>query len=311
MKKKNPWKRFIIIVSSLLVVIMVCATANLITNSMITSVASVNAVNGAGGNNSAGQGNNGAGTFVPDNNNSNGSVDANQQGNVPQQGGNNNQSAPVNSPLAYDKAQLVDFYNAALKKSYTYKLNATKVENVSVEVGEVTIKAGFSVDATKMANSIIANNTKNNDVKQTKSFVNGKSTDDGTSIQQFVLPTNLYADAVQDISIAQHNGGYKMVIKLKSETCAHNGTAKYNASCTWPLDVGVINFGQAVTIQQCTFTYPGTVLTALIDSQGRVYGVQTEMPLHVSDAKATAVGATITVATIDGKWVCKNELKFL
>ena len=334
MKNKNPWKRFIVIVTSLVIVIMVCVTTNMVINSIVGSIVpqgnsglqvNVN-TNGAGGNNMMQGGVNNGATYVPNDGSGSavtdpqggvvadpqgGAVVNPQGGTVNQQGGNTQSPVQGNGPLGYNKAQLVDYYNAALKKSYSYKMNVSKVENVTVEVGKVNIKAGINVDATKMANSIISNNTKKNGVVQTKSFVGGKSTDDGTSVQQFVLPTNLYADAVQDINITQNGQGYKMVIKLKSETCSHDGVAKYNASCSWPLDVGVIDFGQAVTIQECTFNYPGTILTAMIDAQGRVYAVQTDMPLHVSNAKATAVGATITVESIDGRWVCKNELKFL
>ncbi len=331
MEKKNPWKRFIVIVTSLVIVIMVCVTTNMVINSIVGSIVpqgnnglQVNVNNGANGNNMMQGDINNGGSYAPQGGaiqNPQGGAVADPQGGVvtdPQggavvnpQGGNAQSPVQGNGPLGYNKAQLVDYYNAALKKSYTYKMNVSKVENVTVEVGKVNIKAGFSIDATKMANSIISNNTKKNGVVQTKSFVGGTATDDGTSVQKFVLPTNLYADAVQDINITQSGQGYKMVIKLKPETCAHNGVAEYNASCSWPLDVGVIDFGQAVTIQECTFNYPGTVLTAMIDAQGRVYAVQTDMPLHVSNAKATAVGATITVESIDGRWICKNELKFL
>lgn len=312
MKKSSPWKRFTIIVSSLISVLLVCVIVNFVViEPAISGMANVNAINNGANNAVQGGAVQNGGAIQNGGAVQNGGAiqqgDATQQGVADQNGGGN---AQVNSPLAYDKAQLVEFYNTALKKSYTYKLNATKVEQVDVAVSGIDI-GNLNLDVDQFAQNIIANNTKKNGVKQTKSFVNGKATDDGSAVQKFILPTDLYADAVQDISIAQHNGGYKMVIKLKAETCAHNGTAKYNASCTWPLDVGVIDFGQAVTIQECTFNYPGTVLTALIDSQGRVYGVQTEMPLNVTNAKAKAVGVTIKVGSISGKWTCKNELKFL
>lgn len=324
MKNKNPWKRFIVVVSSLVIVIMVCVTTNMVINSIVGSIVPQgnvglqgNVNNSANGNNMVNGDINNGGSYVPNNGNGNAVTDPQgglvtdpQGGTVNQQGGNAQTPVQGNSPLNYNKAQLVDFYNAALKKSYSNKLNVSKTEQVDVSVSGIDI-GGLNMDVDKFAQNIISNNTKKNGVVQTKSFVGGKSTDDGTSIQQFVLPTNLYADAVRDIKISQAGQGYKMVITLNAETCAHNGVAKYNASCTWPLDVGVIDFGQAVTIQECTFNYPGTVLTAMIDSQGRVYAVQTEMPLNVTNAKATAVGITIKVGSISGKWTCVNELKFL
>lgn len=324
MKKKNPWKRFIAIVTALVIVMLGCVTTNVIVDSISKSIV----INKVVSDNSGNTGNNGdVNSYVPNNGNNgglqgngdvNGTPDNNggvpvapnagQQGGANQQGGTNTQTGA--SPLNYNKAQLVDYYNACLKKSYTYKLNASKTEQVDVSVSGIDI-GNLNMDVDKFAQNIIANNTKKNGVVQTKSFVNGKATDDGSAVQQFILPTNLYADAVQSISIVQNGQGYKMVIKLKAETCAHDGTAKYNASCTWPLDVGVIDFGQAVTIQSCTFSYPGTVLTAMIDGQGRVYAVKTEMPLNVANAQAKAVGITIKVGSISGKWTCVNELKFL
>lgn len=314
MKNKNPWKRFIVIVTSLVIVIMVCVTTNMVINSIVGSIVpqgnsglqvNVN-TNGAGGNNMMQGGVNNGATYVP--NDGSGSAVTDPQGGVVA----DPQGGAVTDPQSYNKAQLVDYYNAALKKSYTYKMNVSKTEQVDVKVGDVTVGGGGLINISNMTNNIIASNTKNNGVVQTKSFVNGKATDDGTSVQQFVLPTNLYADAVQDIKITQNGQGYKMEIKLKPETCSHDGVAKYNASCTWPLDVGVIDFGEAVVIHNCTFYYPGTELTAMIDAQGRVYAVKTEMPLEVSGADATAAKVVkVHVDSINGKWVCENQLKFL
>ncbi len=213
------------------------------------------------------------------------------------------------NPLSYSKAQLVDYYNSALKKSYSNKVNVSKIEQVDVSVSDVDVGNGVNADA--MVRSIVENNTKKNGVVQSKSFVGGKSTDDGTPIKDFVLPANLYEDAVKNISIMQQDGGYKMVITLKPEVCAYNDKAKYNASCTWPLDVFKIDFGMAVSIEECMLNYPGTVITAIIDSQGRVSAVKTEVPVSVTDAKASAIGTDINVGSISGKWTCQNKFVYV
>lgn len=324
----KSWKRFIIVVSALMAAIIICVTINVAVDSITGSILPQSNAGAQqnGGMNSV-QNDGAMQQNTPDAGFSQGG-DSMQQGtlpggtdvtpqtpsaNSPQQGGSNNAQTPQqntsNSPLSYNKSQLISYYNSCLRKSYTYKMNATKTENVDVEVEGIDIGgAGFNVD--KMAKSIIANNTKKNGVVQTKTFVGGKATDDGSPVEQFVLPTNLYDAAVKNISIKQSGQGYQVVITLNAESCAHNGTAKYNASCAWPLDVGVIDFGSAVTINKCTFNYPGTVITAMIDGQGRVYAVKTEMPLTVSGAEAKAVGIDIKVAAISGKWTCRNEMKF-
>lgn len=318
--KNNPWKKFIIAVSALLIVIMVCVTTNLITNSITNSLrmqplGGVQQQQGVVNNGGFAQNDGGQMGITPD---ANGSVggDSSLGGNsadqgvtAAPQGGNSSDTQNSNDPLKMSKSQLISYYNSCLKKSYSQKMNATKTEQVDVKVSGIDI-GGAPLNADQFANSIIANNTKKNGVVQAKSFVNGKATDDGSAVEKFVLPANLYDEAVKTINIQKSGAGYQVVIVLNQESCAHNGTAKYNASCAWPLDINVIDFGQAVNIQSCTFNYPGTKLTAMIDGQGRVTAVKTEMPLNVTNAKAKAVGINITVGSISGKWTCVNEMKF-
>lgn len=326
--KNNPWKRFIVAVSALLIVIMVCVTVNLVTNSITNSLMmkSFGGVqqqqqydnNGGFAQNNGGQqvGNPDAGASLGGdaslggtNQQANGNANTNTNANA--NAGTQTPAQNANDPLKMNKSQLVAYYNSCLKKSYSQKMNATKTDQVDVEVGGISIGGGGAgIDVSKMAQTIIANNTKNNGVVQTKSFVNGKATDDGSPVEKFVLPANLYDAAVKSINIQKSGAGYQIVILLNAESCPHNGTAKYNASCAWPLDVGVIDFGQAVTITDCTFNYPGTKITAMIDGQGRVTDVKTEMPLTVKNAQGKALGFTITVGTINGKWTCVNKMKF-
>ena len=214
-------------------------------------------------------------------------------------------------PLKFDKSQLIEYYNSCLKKSYSYEINATKVEQVDMKVSDVGMGGSAAINTDSLVNSIIANNTKNNGVVQTKSFTNGKATDDNSPVEKFVAPTNLYDEAVRTINIQKNGTGYQIVINLKSESCPYNETAEYNASCSWPLDINAIDFGQAITIQECTFNYPGTRLVANIDSEGRVTTLKTEMPLTVTNATAKAMGINITVGSIEGKWTCQNTMAFV
>lgn len=316
----KAWKKFIIVVSVLVSVMIVCASVNLgidsITGSILPQTNNNMQQNGVINNNNQNGGTAQQGTLNGDNQpvvtpDSGNVTQQTPSSNAGQQGGNQTpaQNNNADNPLNYSKSQLIAYYNSCLKKSYSQKMSATKTEQVDVGVEGIDI-GGAGINADKMANSIIANNTKNNGVVQSKSFVNGKATDDGSAVEKFVLPANLYDAAVKSINIKQNGQGYQIVITLNAESCAHNGVAKYNASCAWPLDVGVIDFGSAVTINKCTFNYPGTVITAMIDGQGRVYAVKTEMPLTVSNAEAKAVGINIKVASIKGKWTCVNEMKF-
>lgn len=317
----KAWKKFTIVISVLLSVMIVCLSINLVfdklTGNMLSPVRDNNSIsdnNGGQQNNGLQQNNGGNYNTLPNVNN--GQIPDNNptanQG-VPDAGQQNVQTQqPVQNaenPLGYSKSQLITYYNNCLKKSYSQpKVNATKTEQVDVSVKGIDIgSAGINAD--DFANTIIANNTKKNGQLQTKSFSGGRS-GDGTAITTFVLPANLYDGAVNSISASKSGNGYQVVFVLNQESCSHTGVAKYNASCAWPLDINVIDFGAAVKINSCTFNYPGTKITAKIDAQGRVYDTVVEMPLTVANAQAKAIGINITVGEIKGKWTCHNTMSF-
>ena len=321
----RSWKKFTVIVSVMLAVIICCTAWNVALDKITGSIEPEVNVQGnnysdTGNQVNAGTNNQGTaqnGTTVTNvngqtvtqqngtviNNNSNGNTAGNS-------GGSNNSSQPqASTVLGYNKNQIVAYYNTCLKSSYSQpRMTDTKTEHVDVNVSGIDI-GNLNWDVDQMAQNIISNNTKNNDKPTTMTFSNGRASD-GTAANQFVLPTNLYGDAVQSANIQQSGSGYKIVITLKQESCSHTGTARYNASCAWPLDINVIDFGSAITIQSCTFNYPGTVLTAYVDSQGRVNNVTVEMPLTVANAQGKALGITIKVGSISGKWTCKHKMTF-
>lgn len=321
----RSWKKFTVIVSVMLAVIICCTAWNVALDKITGSIEPEVNVQGNNysdtgnqvntGTNNQGVAQNGTtvtnvngqtvtqqnGTVI--NNNSNGNTAGNS-------GGSNNSAQPqASTVLGYNKNQIVAYYNTCLKSSYSQaRMTDTKTEHVDVNVSGIDI-GNLNWDVDQMAQNIISNNTKNNDKPTTMTFSNGRASD-GTAANQFVLPTNLYGDAVQSANIQQSGSGYKIVITLKQESCSHTGTARYNASCAWPLDINVIDFGSAITIQSCTFNYPGTVLTAYVDSQGRVNNVTVEMPLTVANAQGKALGITIKVGSISGKWTCKHKMTF-
>lgn len=321
----RSWKKFTVIVSVMLAVIICCTAWNVALDKITGSIepevnVSGNNYSDTGNQVNAGTNNQGVaqnGTTVTNvngqtvtqqngtviNNNSNGNTAGNSSG-------SNNSSQPqASTVLGYNKNQIVAYYNTCLKSSYSQpRMTDTKTEHVDVNVSGIDI-GNLNWDVDQMAQNIISNNTKNNDKPTTMTFSNGRASD-GTAANQFVLPTNLYGDAVQSANIQQSGSGYKIVITLKQESCSHTGTARYNASCAWPLDINVIDFGSAITIQSCTFNYPGTVLTAYVDSQGRVNNVTVEMPLTVANAQGKALGITIKVGSISGKWTCKHKMTF-
>ncbi|MDD7613977.1 MAG: hypothetical protein PUJ59_00505 [Clostridiaceae bacterium] len=319
----RSWKKFTVIVSVMLAVIICCTAWNVALDKITGSIepkANIPGNNYSDNSNqvNAGTNNQGVaqnGTTVTNVNGQtvtqqNGTVANNNNAVSNNSGGSNNSAQPqASTVLGYNKNQIVAYYNTCLKSSYSQpRMTDTKTEHVDVNVSGIDI-GNLNWDVDQMAQNIISNNTKNNDKPTTMTFSNGRASD-GTAANQFVLPTNLYGDAVQSANIQQSGSGYKIVITLKQESCSHTGTARYNASCAWPLDINVIDFGSAITIQSCTFNYPGTVLTAYVDSQGRVNNVTVEMPLTVANAQGKALGITIKVGSISGKWTCKHKMTF-
>ncbi len=219
-------------------------------------------------------------------------------------------SNAVSTPLTYSKAELITYYNNCLKKSYSQsKMNATKTEFVDVSVSGIDI-GSFKFDVDKIVQDIVDKNTTANNKPQTKSFANGTSSD-GVLAEKFVLPANLYEGAVKNIKAVKQGSGYKVAILLNQESCPYTELPPFNSSCAWPLDFTVIDFGWALEIYNCSFNYPGTLLTALIDSQNRVTSVKVEMPLTISNANAKAIGlVNINVSSISGKWTCVNQMTF-
>lgn len=314
----RSWKKVIVIISVMLCVGIGCTAWNVALDKMTGSIGDIN----------ENQPNNSQNQYYDDNINTDSAIQGNVDvtgvtgEQVTQQNGvtANDQSGshtPIStqpsqassSVLSFSKNQLIAYYNNCLKNAYSQsKMTDTKVEHVDVSISGVDI-GSLNIDVDKFANSIIENNTKNNDKPNTKTFTKGVASD-GTAANQFILPTNLYADAVKTANVSKNGSGYVVTFTLNQESCSHTGTAAYNASCAWPLDIGVIDFGSAVTIQSCTFNYPGTKLTANIDSQGRVSSVKVEMPLTVANAQGKALGVTIKVGAISGKWTCTNTMTF-
>ncbi len=324
----KSWKKFIIIVSVMLGVIIVLTAVNVsidvITGKIepTTGVADANqsgvqnnqgnqnyTQNNAGGvTNASGQvvtQPNGTGTVVAPNSNTGGTV--NTGGSVQPQ---------ASTVLGYNKNQIVAYYNTCLKSSYAQaRMTDSKTEKVTIGVDSVTINGKANGTVTSIANSIASSNQKQ--TEESKSFSGGRASD-GTAASTFVLPANLSSAGVKSASITKNGSGYKVAITLVSESCGHNTKPPYNASCAWPLDInevaGALNGFAEITKAQ--FDYPGTMLTANIDAAGRVSYVRVDMPLTVKDGTGVVtknipgVKGMVITASAHGKWVCTHTMSF-
>ena len=326
----RSWKRFIITVSVMLGVIIGCTAWNValdkITGSIEHDISQSNNTDNSSGNvsnnGSAGTVQNGTGTVTNANGQTvttaNGTGVATNNGTGTATGGTSTggSAQAAANVLAYNKNQIVAYYNTCLQSSYAQaRMTDKKTEQVTIGVDSVTINGKQNGAVTSIANSIASGNQKQ--TEDSKSFSNGRSSD-GTAASTFILPTNLSSSGVKSASISRNGNGYKVVITLVAESCGHNSKPPYNASCAWPLDisevVGALNGFAEITKAQ--FNYPGTMLTANIDAAGRVSYVRVDMPLTVKDGTGVVtknipgVKGMVVTASAHGKWICTHTMSF-
>lgn len=326
----RSWKRFIITVSVMLGVIIGCTAWNValdkITGSIEHDISQSNNTDNSSGNvsnnGSAGTVQNGTGTVTNANGQTvttaNGTGVATNNGTGTATGGTSTggSAQAAANVLAYNKNQIVAYYNTCLQSSYAQaRMTDKKTEQVTIGVDSVTINGKQNGTVTSIANSIASGNQKQ--TEDSKSFSNGRSSD-GTAASTFILPTNLSSSGVKSASISRNGNGYKVVITLVAESCGHNSKPPYNASCAWPLDIsevaGALNGFAEITKAQ--FNYPDTMLTANIDAAGRVSYVRVDMPLTVKDGTGVVtknipgVKGMVVTASAHGKWICTHTMSF-
>lgn len=325
---EKSWKRFTIIISSMLCAIIVLTTVNVALDKVTSKIdpsANTSDVNQPSDPNGQNNAQNTAGGVTT---NANGQVVVTQpngtaavvtpSGNTGGSSSSGSSAQPqASTVLGYNKNQIVAYYNTCLKSSYAQsRMTDRKTEQVTIGVDSVTINGGENNSTiTKVANSIASKNQKQ--VDETKSFSNGRSSD-GTAASTYVLPANLTSSGVKSASISKSGNGYKVVITLVAETCGHTSKPPYNASCAWPLDINEVvgALDGFAKITQAQFAYPGTTLTATIDANGRVSYVRVDMPLTVTNGTGEVtynfpgLKGMIVTASAHGKWVCTHTMSF-
>ncbi|MDY3088244.1 MAG: hypothetical protein SOW51_03380, partial [Oscillospiraceae bacterium] len=217
----RSWKRFIITVSVMLGVIIGCTAWNValdkITGSIEHDISQSNNTDNSSGNvsnnGSAGTVQNGTGTVTNANGqtvttaNGTGVATNNGTGTATGGTGTGGSAQAAANVLAYNKNQIVAYYNTCLQSSYAQaRMTDKKTEQVTIGVDSVTINGKQNGTVTSIANSIASGNQKQ--TEDSKSFSNGRSSD-GTAASTFILPTNLSSAGVKSASISRNGNGYK------------------------------------------------------------------------------------------------------
>lgn len=322
---KGNWKKFTIIISSVLALMIVCTAVNITFDSLTKKVSSQNnnpdnfvAVDPNG---QTPTDNNTQGTVIADNgttnpnnqqNPTNSTANNGNKGNngnqgVQQQQPQQQQQQAAKNPASYSKSELINYYNNCLKTTYSQRsFTVAKTEVVDVQIKSLLLNGKQSDFLQNAANSILESNKKKSaNNSGTKSFSGGNISDD----KRYILPTSLYSNAVRSYNVQKNGSGYVITFTLNAEKCNFNTKPPYNSSCTFPLDINEVDLGNLGQINSADFYYPGTTLQATIDGNGRVVKTYVVMPLSVTNAVGEGVGQTVT-AEISGQWLCTNIFSF-
>lgn len=176
------------------------------------------------------------------------------------------------TPLDFDKAEIIDYYNQALKSAY-----ASENLTVNKKTGFSNVKISSFSPSTFMGtvNDLIENELKNTD--ETKSF-NG----DAAAAEDFLVPTALESDGAKEAAITETENGYKISITLVEEKVDYKTAPKYNAQATVPV-TGLADIASQnnIKVKSSELDYQGTVLTAEVDNEGKLVTLEHRMPVKV------------------------------
>ena len=182
------------------------------------------------------------------------------------------------TPADYDKAEIVNIYNEALKKAYASE-NVTINKKTDVKVNLTELKPSSMLGT---ANSLIEKLAV--PTEETKTFNSNP-----TEAQKFLVPTALEADGAKDAKVEETENGYKITITLVKETVDYKTAPKYNTQASLPL-TGIAEQADkyGVKVTYSSLEYVGTVITAELDKDGNITSLNHTMDLNI-DAKATYV----------------------
>lgn len=211
-------------------------------------------------------------------------------------------TADSNNPLNYSAAQIVNYYNSCLKKTYSLpNLTIEKTEDIKIVIDDVT-PGGEKV--ANFGNKIVDKYAKATDFKDT--FKNGKSTTGGDDAEEFSMHASLVPAGAKNAVIKKSGSGYEIRILVNSEKATLDKKPTFNSQCSNPLDLGAVDlFGLKVT--QADFNYPGTMLVAVVDSEGRATSAECTMPMNGTGSGKFIISGS---ATVHGSMVKSAKFSF-
>ena len=193
-------------------------------------------------------------------------------------------------PTKYSKAQIVDYYNNAIKNTAkAAKLSVTKTENISIVVD--TMKP----DSDTLKKIINEN-------------VLSKYAKPSTKAIDYLPKSKLEAAGVKTASIVKSGSNYVVtIVTIAEKTTLQNPKAKYVSQCAAPLDLASVDLGP-IKIIQADMNYPGVTIKATVSANGTLVSSSIDQPLN-GTGTANVIGLKPS-ATVHGAWTQKNTYKY-
>lgn len=213
-------------------------------------------------------------------------------------------SSTAADPTKYSKAQIVDYYNNAIKNTAkAAKLAVTKTENISIVVD--TMKPDSDTLKKIINENVLSKYAKPS--TESKSFTNGVASDKTKAID-YLPKSRLEAAGVKTASIVKNGSNYVVtIVTIAEKTTLQNPKAKYVEQCAAPLDLASVDLGP-IKIIQADMNYPGVTIKATVSANGTLVSSSIDQPLN-GTGTANVIGLKPS-ATVHGAWTQKNTYKY-
>ncbi len=237
----------------------------------------------------------------------------NNSGSTDNKGTSTDKKATDGAPVGSDIAKIVAYYNAAANatKANKGKMTLDIVQGSTTKITETSFSNGIK----NIGNKLLPNDygTKkhltvtNGNAVGTKTTVKGETKNENKSINK-ILPidnnpkmSTLTAAGVKSATCTKVSGGYKVVIKLKSETVTSlSEKPKRHYSCMDVLNISEDDLG-GFKIEDCKIQYTGGTLTATVNDKNMLTYFDVVNPMHIT-GNLTYPPLIKGSAVIDASW---------
>ncbi len=215
---------------------------------------------------------------------------------------------PVKDYSSYSKKQIIDEYAAALGKTRAYSGNLTVSHTESFNADIKDAHPGGALTELLASNIV---KLVGSEGQQTLSFSSGKATNADGETVPILLPQrtsfSLPEEGVSSASIKQTGDKLHIKLVLVPETVSMGEIPKYNSSSIGYLDTSDMDF-KIITISRVDITYSGSVIDAVIRSDGYIESVTYTINMSTY-AELSGMGIT-GYGTLEGAQTEKWQLNW-